>query len=204
VGATKRRQAVLVLHAVIYAAGATVASGLVTGATIAIARQPAEWLPIGPLALTSLAVATVVAAAPFRVAPNAWQYLMRVPRAILLWLLAWLYVGVATEGGVYLLARFGGAETFLLSTIRTTVLVLATMAVARVGRSEQWREAGWLTYPLLVLTGLKILFVDFPQGRPSTLFVALGLYGAALIVTPRLMRREVDTSQRPTPGLQGV
>jgi hypothetical protein len=78
------------------------------------------------------------------------------------------------------------------------------MAVARVGRSEHWREAGWLTYPLLVLTGLKILFVDFPQGRPSTLFVALGLYGAALIVTPRLMRREVDTSQRPTRGLQRV
>jgi hypothetical protein len=66
------------------------------------------------------------------------------------------------------------------------VLVAATLVLARAGRAEQFREAGWLMYPLLVLTGLKILFVDFPQGRPSTLFVALALYGVALIVSPRL------------------
>jgi hypothetical protein len=49
-----------------------------------------------------------------------------------------------------------------------------------------------------VLTGLKILFVDFPQGRPSTLFVALGLYGVALILTPRLSKREGGVAPAPT------
>jgi hypothetical protein len=43
-------------------------------------------------------------------------------------------------------------------------------------------------YPLLVVTGLKMLMQDFGASRPSTLFVALALYGLALIVAPRLRR----------------
>jgi hypothetical protein len=199
--AVRARQPVLVLHAVIFAIAASVASGLLAGATMAIARPPAEWLPIGLLAVMSLAVASAVVAFPYLVPANAWGYLVRVPRAFLLWLLAWFYIGVATAVAVSLLAGAGGPEAPLVPTIRTTVLVGAIMLVASAGRREQWREVGWLTYPLLVLTGLKILFVDFPQGRPSTLFVALGLYGLALIFTPRLLRRESGGAPAPTPTM---
>jgi len=199
--AVRARQPVLVLHAVIFAIAASVASGLLGGATMAIARPPAEWLPIGLLAVMSLAVASAVVAFPYLVPANAWGYLVRVPRAFLLWLLAWCYIGVATAVAVSALAGAGGPEAPLVSTIRTTVLVGAIMLVASAGRREQWREVGWLTYPLLVLTGLKILFVDFPQGRPSTLFVALGLYGLALIFTPRLLRRESGGAPAPTPTM---
>jgi hypothetical protein len=186
--ALRGRQSVLVVHAVVYAIAASVSSGLMAGGTIAVARPPSEWQPIGVPAVIALAVATGVVVLPYRLPTTAWQYLVRVPRAVLLWLLAWLYVGVTTAAIVYLLPRTGGAEGSLVSTIRTTVLVAVAMLAASAGRRDQWRELGWLTYPMLVLTGLKILFVDFPQGRPSTLFIALGLYGLALILAPRLLR----------------
>ena len=203
VAASRRPQPVLVLHGVIYATAAAIVSGLALAATIAIARPPAEWLSMGPLAIPSLAVATIVAALPFRAVADAWQYLARVPRAFLFWLLAWMYVGVTSAAGVQLLAR-AGEELTLLPTVRTIVLVAVALAAAWIGRGEQWRETGWLTYPLLVLTGLKILFVDFPQGRPSTLFLALACYGVALIVAPRLARRAASDAARSSVTFQGV
>lgn len=195
--AVRSRQPVLVVHAAVYAAAASVSSGLLAGATMTIAREPDEWLPIGPLALTSLAVATAVAAAPYAVPASAWRYLVRAPRALLLWMLAWTYVGVATSGAVAALTRVTEPGDAAISTLRTIVLIGAVLLVASAGRRECWREAGWLTYPLLVVTGLKILFVDFPQGRPSTLFLALGLYGVALILVPKLARREGEVAPAP-------
>jgi len=54
---------------------------------------------------------------------------------------------------------------------------------------EAWREAGWLVYPALAATGLKILLEDLPRGRPATLFLAFALYGAALIAVARARHR---------------
>jgi hypothetical protein len=48
------------------------------------------------------------------------------------------------------------------------------------------KEAGWLSYALLALGGIKLIVEDFPRGRPGTLFLALAFYGAALILAPRL------------------
>jgi hypothetical protein len=41
---------------------------------------------------------------------------------------------------------------------------------------------------VLVAGGLKLLAEDLRHSRASTLFVALALYGGALIVAPRLAR----------------
>jgi hypothetical protein len=57
------------------------------------------------------------------------------------------------------------------------------------GRHARFREWGWLVYPLLVGIGLKLVTQDYKHSRPATLFIALDLYGAALIVAPRLRRR---------------
>jgi hypothetical protein len=62
------------------------------------------------------------------------------------------------------------------------------MALAWAGRHPAWLEAGWLAYAVLAGTGLKILLEDLPRSRPATLFLAFGLYGAALILFPRLRR----------------
>jgi hypothetical protein len=76
-----------------------------------------------------------------------------------------------------------------LSTIRTIVLVVAASAAALAGLHRFGREVSWLVYPLLLAAGVKLVFVDFVRGRPTTLFAALGAYGAALILAPRILRR---------------
>jgi hypothetical protein len=82
----------------------------------------------------------------------------------------------------------GNVDTGVLATVRTGVLSLATLAIAWIGRRPRLREWGWLVYPLLVGTGLKLMAQDFKHSRPSTLFIAMALYGAALIIAPRLRR----------------
>jgi hypothetical protein len=74
----------------------------------------------------------------------------------------------------------------VLATVRTGVLALATLLLAWIGRHDRYREWGWLVYPLLVGIGLKMVAQDFMHSRPTTLFIALALYGTALIVAPRL------------------
>jgi hypothetical protein len=49
--------------------------------------------------------------------------------------------------------------------------------------------------PLLVLGGVKLLGEDLRHGRPATVFASLVLYGIALIVAPRLVRRNRGTTQ---------
>lgn len=111
-----------------------------------------------------------------------------VPRVVLLTAFVSTAIGVAIALAVTALPNTAQIDGSLLATLRTAVLVIATLAVARAARHAHGREAGWLVYPLLVVTGLKLLLADFPQGRPDTLFAALALYGVALIVAPRMLR----------------
>jgi hypothetical protein len=84
--------------------------------------------------------------------------------------------------------------------LRTGVLAVAALLVAWASRQARFREWAWLVYPLLVVIGLKMVAQDFKFSRPATLFIALALYGAALIVAPRLRRggeRPVTTAGTP-------
>ena len=78
-----------------------------------------------------------------------------------------------------------------VATVRTGVLVIGAFLLAGAGRREAWREASWLVYPIVVVTGLKILVEDLPGGRPATLFITFGLYGAALLLVPRIRQGRV-------------
>jgi hypothetical protein len=91
----------------------------------------------------------------------------------------------------------GTVDPGVLATLRTSVLSLATLGLAWLGRSARFRECGWLVYPLLIGIGAKMVVQDFPASRPATLFIAMALYGAALIVAPRLRRREGKPATQP-------
>jgi hypothetical protein len=82
----------------------------------------------------------------------------------------------------------GSVATGVLATVTTAVLSLATLLVAWIGRQPRFREWSWLVYPLLVAIGIKMAGQDFKHSRPATLFIAMALFGAALIVAPRLRR----------------
>ena len=84
----------------------------------------------------------------------------------------------------------GSMDAGIMATLRTSVLAIAALVVAWIGRHARFREWGWLVYPLLVGIGLKMAAQDFMHSRPATLFVALALYGVALIMAPRMRRRQ--------------
>ena len=108
-----------------------------------------------------------------------------------------ILVFVGTAGGClvgYLAPAVGGladgsVDPGVLATVRTGVLSVATLLLGWLGRNPRFREWGWLVYPLLVGIGLKMVSQDLQVSRPATLFIAMALYGAALIVAPRLRRR---------------
>jgi hypothetical protein len=82
----------------------------------------------------------------------------------------------------------GSVDKGVLATVSTGVLALGTLLIAWVSRNARLREWAWLVYPLLVGVGVKMVAQDFKYSRPATLFIAMALYGAALIVAPRLRR----------------
>jgi hypothetical protein len=172
---------------------AAVASGLLSNATLAIATPAAAGVVSpGAPSLAALAVLIALAALPVRDARERWRYVAPVVRCIVAALATWTAAGVIVAFAF--MALPGSVDASLLSTIRTIVLVAAAVAVAAAGSHPAGREAAWLTYPLLLVAGLKLVFVDFMQGRPTTLFAALAVYGAGLIIAPRMLRREVAAS----------
>jgi hypothetical protein len=69
------------------------------------------------------------------------------------------------------------------------VLSLGALALAAMGRLAACCDARWLAWPVLGLAGVKMVIEDLPRSRPATLFLAFAVYGAALILVPRLRRR---------------
>jgi hypothetical protein len=141
------------------------------------------------LALAALAIVTFL---PVRRPVESWGILASIPRLVLITTLVATAVGIAISVSVTASLDPEHLDGSVLATIRTAVLVIATLALAHAARHSV--EAGWLVYPLIVLTGLKLLFADFPHGRPETLFAALALYGFALIAAPRMLRKTPPAS----------
>lgn len=76
----------------------------------------------------------------------------------------------------------------MLTTMRTAVLSMVAVGCARLARTGRFSAMGWLAYPLLAATGLKLVAIDLRVSRAATLFAALALYGAALVLVPRLRK----------------
>ncbi|HSC28892.1 MAG TPA: hypothetical protein VLD67_16570 [Vicinamibacterales bacterium] len=180
----------LYLQGAIYAAVGVAGSGLLGSATQAL-LMPAglAWEQPSSAPMAVLAAVWLVAFMPAPHSLSSGDIGAIGPRLLLAIMLAWVSMGTAVA---MLLPAVGEArlvDSGVLASVRTAVMVAATLVAARAGRTDAGREAGWLMYPLLILTGVKLLLVDFLQGRPETLFVSLALYGLALIAGPRLLRQ---------------
>ena len=183
----------LLIHAAVYLVAAAVVSGAVgydLREVVAGAAPP--WPLPSPAMLVVLAAAAISAWLAAMEPANDGSPWARIPRFVIVLVL------VASAGGTlvgYLAPAIGrqpdgSIDAGLLATIRTGVLAIAALAVAWIGRHARFREWNWLVYPLLVGIGLKMAVQDFMHSRPATLFVALALYGAALIMAPRMRRRQ--------------
>jgi hypothetical protein len=186
--ATRRVPVVLCAQATLFVAFAAISSGLLRTTTVALFSPAGQWPGLGGVAWFTLACGlAALAAAPRRDAPLALG--TSISRLLLALLVVWTASGAIVHVSAAGLQRTGGWDAGWLGTLRTAVTVAATFAVAYASRRTAWREAGWLTYPLLVGLGLKLVASDLPSGRPVTLFVTLAAYGIALIAAPRALPR---------------
>lgn len=185
--APRKGSRTLATHAALYAVAAAVGSGLLGEAVVTLFfRADVAWRPGFP-ALAALAALGGCAWFTSRV-PRS-NVAEQVPALIVDLALALSLAGVAVAWVAPVVAGSGPAGAGALATLRTVALVAVAVGAAFTGRAPAFAEAGWLTYPLLGLTGLKMLLEDLPRGRPATLILAFACFGLALILVPRIRGR---------------
>ncbi len=174
------------VHSALYLVAGALESGLFVACARAIAGQTAGPLP--PLAW----VAAIAAAAGWVVlasdpaAPRTGG--ARVPQ-LLLAVLVVFAVGKALQLGLWAaLGERVAADAGVAAVLRTAILAVLATGLALAARRWSWRELAWLVYPLVALGGVKLLLQDLREGRPATLVLSLALYGAVLVLAPRLLR----------------
>jgi hypothetical protein len=109
--------------------------------------------------------------------------------ALLVWLSAAIAAGLLTFGYHVI---FGAEATHdFCATLRTAVIASSAVLLARIGNFAP------LSYGLMALGAWRLVAVDLQQEHKGALFLSLLLYGAALIVLPKIARSAPRT---PPPG----
>lgn len=105
-------------------------------------------------------------------------------------ILAWQIVGVSAgflTGAHHSLFGMDASHAYC-ATIRTGVLAVSAVVLAWVG--ARWRfELTWLLYPLMALGAYRLVIDDMQQDRRAALILSLVIYGAALMILPRILNR---------------
>jgi hypothetical protein len=181
----------MLLHGVAYLLAASIVSGaLAYGARALATASTGPWAVPGVVILVVLVAsalsAGLVAARPWPEGGIVAGSLRVLVVMVLVWVACGWLVGWLVPAVAGLADR--SVDLGAVATVRTCVLTMAALLIAWISRQARFREWAWLVYPLLVLIGLKMVAQDFKYSRPATLFIALAIYGAALIVAPRLRR----------------
>jgi hypothetical protein len=176
------------VHSAFYLAAGALETGLLVACARSLAGQDSGSLP------TLAWVAAVAAAAGWAVlatdarAPRSGG--ARVPQ-LLLAILVVFAIGKALQVGLWAgLGERAVVDPGVAAVLRTAVLATLALGLAFAARWGTWPELGWLVYPVVTLGGAKLLLQDLRDGRPATLVVSLALYGAVLVLAPRLMKPE--------------
>ena len=179
-------------HSAIYLVAGASVSGLFTFMTDAFTAPATRvWAGISLPAWVMLASAAACAAIPVTAEPQYRGRPARIPQIVVVVMLL-VGAGAAIIGyAVPLVSGVPGqsADAALVAAIRTVVLGAAVLLLAWMGGRGLFDEGRWLMYVVLILGGIKLLAEDFMAGRPATLVLSLAVYGAALIVAPRWVRR---------------
>jgi len=82
----------------------------------------------------------------------------------------------------------GSEAAGLHALVRTIVLAATAVALASIGRTWNTREASQLAAALLVMTGVKLVAQELRAGTAAIIFIALAVYGSAMLAIARLRR----------------
>jgi hypothetical protein len=179
------------LNAVTYLVAAGIASGALQYAARAVALDAGgPWVLPGAAMLVVLVAGAVSARLAAAWPQSAVAEIAGAIRVVIILILAWTAAGYVIGFLAPVAAGLPdrSVDAGILATVRTAVLAVGTIIVAWVGRHARFREWGWLVYPLLIGIGVKMVSEDFKHSRPATLFIAMALFGTALILAPRLRR----------------
>jgi hypothetical protein len=174
------------VHSALYLAAGALETGLLLGCARALASHASDALPaMAWVAAVAAAIGWAVLATD---TSEPLAGLRRVPQ-LLLAILVVLAVGRALLLGAWAaLGAATAADPALGAALRTAILAALALGLAVAARRRSWPELGWLVYPIVTVGGLKLLVQDLPSGRPATLVLSLTLYGAVLVLAPRLLR----------------
>jgi hypothetical protein len=149
-------------------------------------------------AVSGIAVAAAAVTCYFVIAPIQQVESLRWPTRIPPFVLAVVALtSLATVGLGWAFEFFGHGSAVgppWTAAIRTAILSLSAIILAGLGSRRHLFELIWLVYPLLVVTGIKLVLEDLRHGNPLALFVSFAFLGIALIVAPRLLRRPAPQS----------
>jgi hypothetical protein len=135
----------------------------------------AEWPLLGGL---------VVAATCYALARHVEGPLRIAEAGLLVWLAGALLAGILTFGYH---SVFGGAASHAYcATLRTAVISLGALSLAWGGAHWKRIEFSRLVYPVMALGAWRVIGIDLHQDRTTALFLSLFLYGATLVLLPRI------------------
>jgi hypothetical protein len=182
----------LKFHGVVYLVAAAAGAGLLASAYDGLLADSTDtWRTISSMGFVvavgaALGYGILVAT---RMKEAKWSALL--PQAMVGGLAIWIFAGTAAGwlSGVLAGAPGPDSDVAFMATSRTAVISILAVALAWAARKWSLRELTWLVYPLLVGGGIRLLLEDVRFGRPVTLFLTLALYGSALILTPRLIKK---------------
>jgi len=152
------------------------------------AEWPGDRLAALSVATLASALAYLLVARHRQAARDSWssKTLLLVLTATFLGLLAGVIAGALT--GLYHAIDGPAASHAYCSTLRTGVIVIASVLLAWLGPRWQRPELTHLVYPAMALGGYRLLTQDLHQDRQVALFLSLLIYGATLTALPRLRR----------------
>jgi hypothetical protein len=175
------------VHGALYLAAGALETGLLLGCIRALASRGSEALPaVAWVAALAAAAGWAVLATDASAPRSGWG---RGPQLLLAVVLV-LAVGRALQLAAWTALGAAAADPALAATVRTAILGALALGLAVAARRRPWPELGWLVYPVVALGGVKLLVQDLPAGRPATLVLSLALYGAVLVLAPRLLKSD--------------
>jgi hypothetical protein len=109
------------------------------------------------------------------------------------------FVAFLRRRNLVLLAIAAAGATFAITRdltplLRTVVLAVASLALAICGYKWRMREASQLAIAGLIVTGVQVVAEIFRNGTAVMMFVALAVYGGAMLGIARLRKTSIAVS----------
>jgi hypothetical protein len=182
----------LQVHGGVYLLLALVSSGALEQAGDFLLGATASWPGEQPAAIGAGALAAAVCylLAARRAPAERGSWSVQVFRLVVAGALVWLAAGIAAGAltTAYHALYGAGASHAYCATLHTGVLAGAALLLAWAGSRWNRLELSRLIYPVMIVGAYRLVVEDLHQDRKAALFLSLLLYGAALMLLPRLHR----------------